>query len=351
MHGSLPTIAPRLAAGFLTLAALAPVSAQVVVTTPAINQAAVADTDGRVGLNLLVNPPEITDVSQLNQGFPATVNFDVPRYNAGGVLTDVTFQARVGAASVSYGGTPLQSGTVTLGSTITLGGTAVQGYGTTIRVLGVGGGTIGAYDTDLGTIAAGALGGFFGAGTATGQWTELLTVDRIGLIPDLTFRANPGSHTADVTVNYTAVGHADGSFSSDPTANTTSLAAFNGAGSQSFNIHNASGRFALEVSNIDCSGDCGYFMPMGSWSAVAGGSFATGAIDYNGLAPGSASATFRFTIGDSTDSGLAGVGRLGELETLTLTVTAVPEPPALVLAVTGAGLLLVAARRRRRAAT
>jgi hypothetical protein len=324
-----------------------PAAAQVVVTTPAIDQAAVTDRDGRPGMNILVDPPEIVQVGWLRQGAETTVGFDVPRYNAGGVLTGVEFQGRIASTSVSYGGAPLQSGTVALGSVVSLGGQSVQGLGLTGRVLGVGGTTIGAYDTATGTVAASALSGFYGAGTASGTWMELLTVDRIGLIPNLQFRADPASHTAEISVNYTAVGHANGSFTANPADDNATLAAFNGAGSQSFQIHNGAGLFALDVGSVSCSGDCSYFTVMGTWSALAGGSFAPGAVVYDGLAPGAASATFSFLINDSADTGIAGVGRLSELETLRLTVTAVPEPSALALALSGGLLLAWAARRHR----
>lgn len=343
---------PSLASAILPLALCASSGAwaQSTLTTPSIDLAATSDPTGGAGLNVLTTPPTISNGSNLRQGTPVQVSFDVQRYNGPRVMTGFSFQALVGATSVGYN-SPLipQSGVVALNSTVTLGGASVQGYGLAYRVLGLGGTTIAEYGTATGFVDSSQLGDFYGSGTATGAgtWTEVLTVDRVGLLPGFSLQANPGAHTATVSYNAITAGHADGSFTGIPGENTAQLR-LTRAGQHGFNIYNDAGLFGLDIENIQCSGQCSLFNLTGSFSNIAGGDFGAGSIGWLGLDAGHGSATYTFQVSDTQDSSVVGFGRQRNLETLTLTVTAVPEPSAYLLALMAAGLLGWQRRRGRK---
>jgi hypothetical protein len=324
--------------------------AQSTVVTPTVDLGATADPNGAIGLNVLTTPPTITDAANLRQGTPAQVSFDVQRYNGPRVLTGFSFSALVGATNIAYN-TPLipQSGVVALGSTVTLGGGSAQGYALAYRVLGLGGNTVDAYSTATGFVDASQLANFYGSGTAVGAgtWTEQLTVDRIGLLPGFSLQANPGAHTAAVTYSAVTAGHADGSFTGIPGDNTATLR-ITRAGQHGFNIYNGLGLFGMDLENIQCTGQCSLFTMTGSFAQVAGGGWASGNIGWQGPAAGPGTATYTFQVSDTQDSSVVGLGRQRNLETLTLTVTAVPEPSAYLLALMGVAGIGWQVRRQRR---
>ena len=79
---------------------------------------------------------------------------------------------------------------------------------------------------------------------------------------------------------------------------------------------------------------------------LAGAGSSAGSITYLGGGPGTATYTLR--VNDTVDRGVIGVGRLSNIEALTITVSAVPEPQANVLALAGTGFLALTAGAKRR---
>ncbi len=333
---------PLLAASALWLALhAATAAAQAVATTGAIDIGATSDANGSI--------PSFTVSS------PAAASFDVARYGGPDVLTGLSFSALAGNSNVVFSGsttnivfgvpvTTAVPGGATVSTSVTLGGTTVSGTSLPL-VRGINSST-GTYATGSGSVAAAQLGAFFGSGTVTGSAEGSVTVNKVSPLGG-TLTANPGSYTAEVTYTYQTQGHADGAFDPGGLQDTLALSFGNTPGTRPFSIFNGAGLFGLDIRGIGCSGDCSYFDLTGSFENIAGGGFGEGSVAYLGGAPGPVGALFTLWVHDTNDPGVVGFGRLGELERLQITVSAVPEPSAYVMALAGLGILGWQARRRR----
>lgn len=323
----------------LALCAPAAVSAATA-TTGSIDIGATSDGNGSAG--------------SFTTSAPANAGFSVDRYNGPDVLTGLSFSAIAGSTNATFSGsttnivfglpvTTAVPGGATVTTSVTLGGTTLSGTSLPL-VRGVNPNT-GTYATGTGNVAAAQLGAFFGPGSVAGSASGTVTVNKVSLLGG-TLTSNPTPYTAEVTYTYQTQGHADGAFDALGT-NASTLAFGSTPGVLPFSIVNGAGLFGLDIDSIGCSGACGYFSLGGSFVNVAGGGSAPGSVTYLGGAPGHVSALFTLSVSDTADAGVVGFGRQSQIETLQLTVTAVPEPSAYLLALAGMGILGWQVRGRR----
>lgn len=328
------------------LTALAPAAQAATTTTGPINIPATADSSGSIG--------------SYTVSAPVSSSFDVQRYSGPDILTGVSFAAQVADVSINFSGSvnvgiislPVTGG-ASVAVTATMGGTSVSGEPLLPFIRGVLTNS-GPFSTATGQVTNAALGDFYSAAPSTfvgaGSVSGTTTVNKIALGGG-TLTGNPAAFTADVEYSYSTTTHANGGFGAGM-LDALTLNFGGTAGTRDISIHNGAGLFDLDVADISCAGaGCSFFSLPNTFVGIAGGGHADGVVSYLGGASGPVSAVFTLTLGDSLDPGLIGVGRIGEIETLELNVSAVAEPSSWMMMAVGVVVVgAIGGRRRRRPA-
>lgn len=248
-------------------------------------------------------------------------------------------------------------GTASVNSVWTLGGNSTSGLLNAAT-------TATSPDNSWNTLSMAALSNldsFVGTGTINSQLVTTLSAQRNGTtgtgttaaITNTTTGATNALNTYDVTLTYSYLQHANGSWNTDV---DNDFLSFNNLGTSAtaFSLYALSGSLsasettAMDLLSIDCTGDCQSFtMNFATFQDLVAGSQQTGTIAaVQGLAAGTYRSTYTFSLADDSS---VGVASSQSANTLTLNVrsvvSAVPDAPGLALLCAGA-LALVGRRRR-----
>lgn len=271
-----------------------------------------------------------------------------------GVLVGVAGTLQVDSATTLTVSRPTSSGdyngTGTLRATWTLPGASIFSGGTGLaQVITDRDAPVGSADTWRALAYAGAAAGwngFVGASPGAVVQTSVLTT----LVASKAKQNGDGSVfatlsdslTANVGLHYSYLNHARAAFVGG--AVDALALVLNGPGA-GFNLLALGDEHStgLDLLGVSCSGDCGQFTLSLSVDDLAAGNLATGLVALTG-APRGGTATYLLTLGDDTAVG-ATASQLSH--TLSLNVSAVPEPASWASML--AGLAAVARLRRRRA--
>jgi len=338
------------------------------------------------------NPATVTGIDQssitdttttgLFQGTAISRTVNVDKYVGSGVLIGVTGTASFGTESVQFTNTSSSgsnktktasaytSGTLDIGGLSGSGSSAGTGNVTIATNLGTSTVNSAAYSyTTTTALTQTILDNFYGGTTGTPGTVSATLTERANLSlssnpsGNAGMSANYASHNATVTANYTAVNHANGSLSSSGDTSTLNLNfgdIANGAyatGDQTFNLYNLLGSFGLQVKSITQTAGTGVFGLSGavtSASNFAGGSFASGAVNFIAqTVAGLYNGSWTIKVAD-TAAGIAAGRNTTLTDTLTVNATAnvlkavtpVPEPETYSMMFAGLALMGAVVRRR-----